>query len=1073
MPVVPTLQSAGVPGMVATPYERVSANPAAFGALQGDAMQTAADRMGAAGQRLAGTMEHAGNTLFADALQQQQFNNETRVNDIYSKDFSPQVRDVLSDFYSKQGADALRALPDASAKLTDLRAATRESLTNPAEQRMFDAISRRRLEMEQDGMARHAGQQNLVYQKETFHATLKNNVEDAAFYANDDRRFAGLISDGAHTIIQNGQATGQSEETINQQVKDYRSNAWAARITRIGIDNPSLAMKLLQDNGGEIDGLTTTKLEEHLHPKAVHQAAGALVDVEMGGGAVEARGKTPQEKERAQAIHDGLVKRGMDDATAWGFAANGLHESEGNPNEPAGDMGKSHGLFQWRDDRVQRFKDTHGGKSPEQTGLDTQLDYVMSELGGPEANAWAGIQQVKGGAGSKAAAISQLYLRPKDVEAEKQRRAATAGILTGNQTAAVPATGTFPDEAAAAQRIIDRTQDNPELQNAALSELKKRVSVLNLKTATERQDLQHSMGDAMAALEAGQDDITIPTERIKAVFPPAIATDMLAKLETAKLVGQTFKGLQWASPEEIAAGREDLAGGKGPLSAMLRVRSGKAQKPGADGPGVEPQDFKDQYNTKLSPEDEAKYQAWGKAEAEKNGGRNPAKDTFDYDMRGFWKAGEGNPQFADNGHAGDQFKKPNHPTFSSLSQYSTKDQPGGEWSQGKDGSWEFKASPYNLTQNDPGDLQKYFADREKGNRLTLPQGAGGGETPDQFALRQKMLAKYDEIAAQRQTALQKDPAAYVAGNPALQGKDGLDYRRASLVAQQQLGVPDYQQRVLTNAEAGEAVRKLTTSDPETMNVAQQMSGMANSYGDLWPKVFGELVQKGLPGHYQVLATMDRPEQAGAAADLQSMFALAKKKGGIHELEKGLGTIVKDVNDALPGQLQDFMGTTAFNAGGAELYGHVEDAAKLLAYQYAMRGQSGATAAKNAVAAIIDAKYDINGTYRTPKELTSTIKPAARGVVNNLTADDLAPIGGNPSMTDQQRRAGLLSAVRSDGAWLNNADESGIVLTYMAQGRRQPVIGKDGQPIQILFKSPPPMQTAQAQPMGAAAMPGVP
>ena len=129
------------------------------------------------------------------------------------------------------------------------------------------------------------------------------------------------------------------------------------------------------------------------------------------------------------------------------------------------------------------------------------------------------------------------------------------------------------------------------------------------------------------------------------------------------------------------------------------------------------QGYTDQFNTPLSPQEEAAFQAWGRQQAALRGGRNPAQDTYDYDMRGFWKSGG---QFAGNGHAGDEFKKPNHPTFSSLSRYSTPQTLGGEWKQQVDGTWTFAPSPTNLKYNDAGDLKQYFAKEEQGNQLVLP-----------------------------------------------------------------------------------------------------------------------------------------------------------------------------------------------------------------------------------------------------------------------------------------------------------------------------------------------------------------
>lgn len=121
-------------------------------------------------------------------------------------------------------------------------------------------------------------------------------------------------------------------------------------------------------------------------------------------------------------------------------------------------------------------------------------------------------------------------------------------------------------------------------------------------------------------------------------------------------------------------------------------------------------DLSDQYNTKLSPADEAAYQSW----AAKN---NRTSDTYDYDMRGAWKDGAGQ---ADNGHFPDTYKKPNHPTFSDQSQYSGKDgNVGGTWSKNGDQDV-FTPSATNLQHTDPADLQNYFKKVEPDSKLNLP-----------------------------------------------------------------------------------------------------------------------------------------------------------------------------------------------------------------------------------------------------------------------------------------------------------------------------------------------------------------
>lgn len=73
----------------------------------------------------------------------------------------------------------------------------------------------------------------------------------------------------------------------------------------------------------------------------------------------------------------------------------------------------------------------------------------------------------------------------------------------------------------------------------------------------------------------------------------------------------------------------------------------------------------DDYNTVLTPADEQGFQTWKSQNA-------PDDSGVDYDLRGAYQADM--QRDPDNGHMGDRFKKPNHPTFSDQSQYATGDQ---------------------------------------------------------------------------------------------------------------------------------------------------------------------------------------------------------------------------------------------------------------------------------------------------------------------------------------------------------------------------------------------------------------
>lgn len=123
--------------------------------------------------------------------------------------------------------------------------------------------------------------------------------------------------------------------------------------------------------------------------------------------------------------------------------------------------------------------------------------------------------------------------------------------------------------------------------------------------------------------------------------------------------------------------------------------------------------------TKLSPFVEAIYQN------EKTS--NNINDD-DYDMRGYFQeygSVKPMPSFYGNGHYPDTYKDPKHMTFSTGSKYNGVLTPqgiaqGGRWEQLQDGNWNFYASPFNLMQYSPQEMQNYFNKYEIGNGLIFP-----------------------------------------------------------------------------------------------------------------------------------------------------------------------------------------------------------------------------------------------------------------------------------------------------------------------------------------------------------------
>lgn len=143
----------------------------------------------------------------------------------------------------------------------------------------------------------------------------------------------------------------------------------------------------------------------------------------------------------------------------------------------------------------------------------------------------------------------------------------------------------------------------------------------------------------------------------------------------------------------------------------------------------------DSYTTILSADEEPQYEDWLKKLSEKTG-RDMSADAADYDMQGAFKAGLGQ---SENGHFDDRFKKPNHPTFSSDSQYSGKQFTGGKWEKATAGQWIFKASKDNLKFHPKEELVDYFKRVEPDSTLYVP-----GESKPAYSPKEKPLLRTGE-----------------------------------------------------------------------------------------------------------------------------------------------------------------------------------------------------------------------------------------------------------------------------------------------------------------------------------------
>ena len=138
-------------------------------------------------------------------------------------------------------------------------------------------------------------------------------------------------------------------------------------------------------------------------------------------------------------ITEGLVQRGLPPHIAAAFAWNGMDESRMNPgiNEAKPTVAGSRGGFgamQWTGPRRRALESFAQDRGASPSDKNTQLDFLMSELHGPEASAWSQISAAPD-TPTAAAAVLNTFLRP----AEANRASREAKYLGGNSGYAPPA----------------------------------------------------------------------------------------------------------------------------------------------------------------------------------------------------------------------------------------------------------------------------------------------------------------------------------------------------------------------------------------------------------------------------------------------------------------------------------------------------------------------------------------------------------------------------------------------------------------------------------------------------------
>jgi len=378
--------------------------------------------------------------------------------------------------------------------------------------------------------------------------------------------------------------------------------------------------------------------------------------------------------------------------------------------------------------------------------------------------------------------------------------------------------------------------------------------------------------------------------------------------------------------------------------------------------------------------------------------------------------------------------------------------------------------------------------RERRGTIVGPDGKVADEdAPADTVARANLGQVLNRALEARAGQLRADPAQYVMADPTVRAAAAAqqanpsdpaamnNYITSTLAAQERLGVPEANRRVLAvNVAAGEAARLMGNdpaagADGKPDNAALRLQSMSRQYGDHWPRVFGDLVRDGkLPAAYQVLANIATPV---GQADFQRMLNLQRSRGSHAAFASGVPDAEKKLIDSGLDKATEAFRTSA-TAGqqqsGAQLASDVRDNVRDLAYYYAMQGMNASSALQTATDRVYNDKYEFNGTMRVPKQLpngqplgVAAAQRSAGILLRAMKPDDLAaPDSSNPALTEADRRQTAWSAAQR-GVWVPNQNDTGLVLmSQWEMGARMPVRRRDGSMVEMRYDN---MPVASAQP----------
>jgi hypothetical protein len=521
-------------------------------------------------------VSNAGGVLTDHVIREQSIANDTEVSTVATS-FSRQVNERWSEFAALQGRHATEAFPRFQEGLAALREETLAGASNPVVRRGLEL----RVAQMSEGILLQARARNTQQLQAGQLAAAQGLASEAVNNAVRDRNTPELldraIGHGVETLQRTWRSQGLPEEAIRANAAAYRGEAYSRVIDSMINTDPMGAQALFGRVRDTMDAAAQIRMEDRLQGPVMQQEGYnrlmRIVRPSEGGNVPDriwrGEGGAAQNPNPGQTAQGGGVTRG-----AWNTYAPRLGFQQDVEGQPPPPNRRSREAFDaiyplyMADARTAIGRDLNAGEQYAAwvLGIQGAKAFLMA---GPDADAQTVYRQVAGdNIANQAFRYNGNLMRP--------------GMTTGQVLTAIAArvsgperTYTQTERPALVQRVMEAAGDDPRMQAVMMSQFGMWWNAIEQQQSQEREALTSRITSTVApALALGDPNATIPEADIYRLLPGPRAQQLIDELRVQQLGGQITRSINFASPQQVAEMRADLVNGNGPITSMLRQRTG-------------------------------------------------------------------------------------------------------------------------------------------------------------------------------------------------------------------------------------------------------------------------------------------------------------------------------------------------------------------------------------------------------------------------------------------------------------------------------------------------------------------